>query len=157
MKITFLQIGKTEEKCFREAVGIYEARLTHYVPFETKFIPNIKNAKNLSELQLKEKEGEAILACLRQGDHVILLDEQGKTLLSTEFAKYIEKKTVQGLRSLIFVAGGAFGFSQAVYNRADEMLSLSRMTFTHQMVRLVFTEQLYRAFSIIKGEPYHHE
>ena len=157
MKITLVQVGKTENKCFREIVEIYEKRLERYINFEAKFLSNVKNAGNLSEQRLKEKEGEAILDCLQTSDHVVLLDERGKTFSSSEFAGYVERKAVQGLRSLVFVVGGAFGFSPSVYERADERLSLSAMTFTHQMVRLVFTEQLYRAFSIIKGEPYHHE
>ncbi|MDR2563672.1 MAG: 23S rRNA (pseudouridine(1915)-N(3))-methyltransferase RlmH [Prevotellaceae bacterium] len=156
MKITFVQVGKTEDECFRQLVGIYERRLERYVSFETRFISNVRNAGRLSEWQLKEKEGAAILDCLQPLDYVVLLDEKGKIVSSQEFAGYIEKKTTQSIRSLVFVAGGAFGFSPAVYERANEKLSLSCMTFTHQMVRLVFTEQLYRAFSIIKHEPYHH-
>ncbi|MCF8370009.1 MAG: 23S rRNA (pseudouridine(1915)-N(3))-methyltransferase RlmH [Bacteroidales bacterium] len=157
MKITLLLIGKTDKSYIKEAVEVYAKRLVHYIPFEMQVIPDIKNAKKQSTDQLKQKEGEAILSALSPGAELILLDEGGKEFSSTGFAALLEKKMITGTRQLCFVIGGAYGFSPEVYQKADMKFSLSKMTFSHQMVRMIFVEQLYRAFTIIKGEPYHHE
>lgn len=157
MKIELIVIGKTDAKYFIEAINEYKNRLIHYLPFEMKVIPDIKNIKNLSESQQKEKEGELIIKSLQQGDYLVLLDEKGKDYSSMEFARYIEKKMQTVPRRLVFVVGGPYGFSEAVYKAAAEKISLSRMTFSHQMIRLIFIEQIYRAMTILNHEPYHHE
>ncbi|MDR0385462.1 MAG: 23S rRNA (pseudouridine(1915)-N(3))-methyltransferase RlmH [Prevotellaceae bacterium] len=157
MKIKFVAVGKTTAGYLKEAISVYENRLKHYIPFELICIPDIKNAGKLSETQLKNREGENILAKLNSGDELVLLDEKGKSLSSPEFSLLLSGKINAGNRCTVFVAGGAYGFSDEVYARASLMISLSRMTFTHQMVRLIFVEQLYRAFTIMKGEAYHHE
>lgn len=157
MKITLLAIGKTDARYFIEAINEYQKRLEHYIPFEVQVIPDIKNAKNLTTDQQKEKEGELILKIIQAGDYLVLLDDKGKEYTSMQFASYIEKKTHTVSKRLIFVIGGPYGFSQAVYEKANEKLTLSRMTFSHQMVRLIFVEQLYRAMTILNNEPYHHE
>lgn len=157
MKICLLVIGKTDEEYLRQGLEIFTRRIPHYILFEMKVIPDIKNSKNLSEEQQKDKEGELILQQVLTSDEVFLLDEKGMEVSSVEFARFLEKKMLSGLRRLVFVIGGPYGFSSGVYSRANGKLSLSKMTFSHQMVRLIFTEQLYRAFTILKGEPYHHE
>ncbi len=157
MKVTLLTIGKTDAGYFVEAINEYTKRLTHYIPFEIQIIPDIKNTKKLSEEQQKEQEGDLILKNLQAGDYIVLLDEKGKEYTSMQFATYMEKKTINVAKRLIFIIGGPYGFSQSVYDKANEKLTLSKMTFTHQMVRLVFVEQLYRAMTIINNEPYHHE
>ncbi len=157
MKISLLTVGKTDSGWVREGLETYASRLRRYIPFSVIEIPDLKNAASLSKEQVKEKEGESILGNTGPRDSVILLDERGKEYTSIEFAKEIERMMVSGGKNIVFVTGGAFGFSDAVYARCDGKVSLSKMTFTHQMVRAVFTEQLYRAFTIIKGEPYHHE
>ena len=136
---------------------IFCKRIPHYIPFEMKVIPDLKNTRNLTEDQQKEKEGELILQQLTGGDELILLDEKGQQKSSVGFARFLEKKMLVGTKQLIFVIGGPYGFSAKVYEKAAQKMSLSAMTFSHQMVRLIFLEQLYRAFTIIKGEPYHHE
>jgi 23S rRNA (pseudouridine1915-N3)-methyltransferase len=156
MKTILLLVGKTVNKHFVAGINDYTERIGHYMPFEIVTIPELKNTKNLSESQQKEQEGELILGKLQPSDTVVLMDEHGKEYRSIEFAQWIQKKQ-NTVRRLIFVIGGPYGFSQPVYDRANEMISLSKMTFSHQMVRLVFTEQIYRACTIIKGEPYHHE
>lgn len=156
MKIVLLVIGKTDNHWLKEAIEDYYKRLVHYFPFEIITIPDIKNAKNLSEAQQKEKEGELVLKALQAGDYCVLLDENGKEFSSTEFATYIEKKT-HTVRRMVFIIGGPYGFSETVYKTASEKLSLSKMTFSHQMVRLIFIEQLYRACTILNNEPYHHQ
>lgn len=156
MKTELLLVGKTNDKHFQAGIDDYCKRIGHYMPFSITVIPELKNTKALSEAQQKEKEGELILQHIQSGDKVVLLDEHGKEFRSIEFASWIERQQ-QSVRKLIFVVGGPYGFSEAVYKRADDKISLSRMTFSHQMVRLVFTEQIYRACTIIKGEPYHHE
>lgn len=156
MKTTLVLVGKTQNKHFIAGIDDYVERINHYMPFEIKVIPELKNTKNLSENQQKEKEGEQILKLLQPSDTVVLMDEHGHEFRSIEFASWIQNKQNTS-RRLIFVIGGPYGFSQEVYQRADEKISLSRMTFSHQMVRLIFTEQIYRACTIIKGEPYHHE
>lgn len=157
MKITLLVIGKTDARYFVDAIAEYEKRLAHYIPFEIEVIPDLKNTKNLSEQQQKEKEGELIIKNLQAGDYLVLLDDKGKEYTSLKFAEYIERKTHTVPKRLIFAIGGPYGFSQAVYDKANEKLTLSRMTFSHQMVRLIFVEQVYRAMTILNNEPYHHE
>ncbi|HCN53093.1 MAG TPA: 23S rRNA (pseudouridine(1915)-N(3))-methyltransferase RlmH [Prevotella sp.] len=156
MKTVLLLIGKTVNKHFVAGINDYVERIGHYMPFSIVTIPEIKNTKNLSEEQQKTREGELIIHQLQPSDMVVLLDEHGTEFRSIEFAEWLQRKQ-QTARRLVFVIGGPYGFSQAVYQRANEKISLSRMTFSHQMVRLIFTEQVYRACTIIKGEPYHHE
>lgn len=156
MKTTLILVGKTAEKLYAQGIEDYANRINHYMPFSIKVIPEIKNSKNLSENQQKEKEGELILKNIEDKDFVTLLDERGKEMRSIEFASWLDNKQ-QTVRNLIFIIGGPYGFSQSVYDRANGKISLSRMTFSHQMVRLVFTEQIYRACTILKNEPYHHE
>ena len=156
MKIALIAIGKTDARYFMEAIDEYKNRLVHYLPFEMQIIPDIKNVKNLPESQQKEKEGELILKSLQQGDHLVLPScFVGKNI--NNFARYMEKKMQSVPRRLVFVIGGPYGFSEAVYKAASEKISLSRMTFSHQMIRLVFVEQVYRAMTILNNEPYHHE
>ncbi|MEE1094132.1 MAG: 23S rRNA (pseudouridine(1915)-N(3))-methyltransferase RlmH [Bacteroidales bacterium] len=157
MNIKLIVIGKSEEKYLREAVEIYLKRLTHYINFEILVLPDVKNAKNMSVAELKDKEAELILKHSAKADKVVLLDEKGKEYSSVEFSKYLTKQMNASVKTLAFVVGGAFGFSEKVYSQANEKLSISKMTFSHQMIRLLFVEQLYRAFTIIKGEPYHNE
>ncbi|MGE5394629.1 MAG: 23S rRNA (pseudouridine(1915)-N(3))-methyltransferase RlmH [Candidatus Saccharibacteria bacterium] len=157
MKICLLVIGKTDEEYLRKGVEIFTGRIPHYILFEMKVIPDIKKAKNLSEQQQKDKEGELILQQMLPSDELFVLDEQGIEFSSVDFARFLEKKMVSGIKRLVFVIGGPYGFSSSVYARANGKISLSKMTFSHQMVRLIFTEQLYRALTILKGEPYHHE
>jgi 23S rRNA (pseudouridine1915-N3)-methyltransferase len=156
MKTELILVGKTVNKHFVAGIKDYTERIGHYMPFEIKIIPEIKNTKSLSEQQQKDKEGELILKMIQPSDTVVLMDEHGTEFRSIEFAKWLQKKQ-NTTRRLIFVIGGPYGFAQPVYDRANELISLSKMTFSHQMVRLIFTEQIYRACTIIKGEPYHHE
>lgn len=156
MKTELILVGKTNDKHFQTGIDDYCQRIGHYMPFSITVIPELKNTKSLSFQQQKEREGELILAKLQSSDHVVLLDEHGKDFRSVEFARWIEQKNAS-VRRLVFVIGGPYGFSEAVYSRANEKISLSKMTFSHQMVRLVFVEQIYRACTIIKGKPYHHE
>lgn len=156
MKTVLLQVGKTTDKQIAALVEDYRTRVSHYMPFEIITIPELKSTKSLSEAQQKEREGELILKNLSSGDTVVLLDEHGMTCSSVKFSQWLERKQ-QNVRRLVFVIGGPYGFAEVVKRRADEKISLSPMTFSHQMVRLIFTEQLYRACTIIKGEPYHHE
>ena len=157
MKIALIVIGKTDAGYFVEAINEYKNRLVHYIPFEMEVIPDIKNVKNLSESQQKEKEGELIAKALQPGDVVVLLDEHGKEMRSVEFARWMEKKLVNVNKRLVFIIGGPYGFSQKVYDAAHEKISMSKMTFSHQMIRLIFVEQIYRAMTILNGGPYHHE
>lgn len=157
MKIVLLAIGKTDAGYFIDAVNEYKKRLEHYIPFEIQIIPDVKNTKNLTAEQQKDREGELILKTIQAGDCLVLLDDKGKEYTSTQFASYIEKKTHIVGKRLVFVIGGPYGFSSSVYDKANEKLTLSRMTFSHQMVRLIFVEQLYRAMTILNNEPYHHE
>ena len=156
MKICLLVIGKTDEAYLQSGIELFLKRIPHYISFEMKAIPDIKNSKNLSEEQQKEKEGELILQQIGTSDELFLLDEQGMEVSSVEFARFLEKKMISGIKRLVFVIGGPYGFSGSVYSRAIGKVSLSKMTFSHQMVRLIFLEQLYRAMTILKGEPYHH-
>ena len=157
MKIKLLAIGKTDNKELQQLIQVYQNRLKHYIKFEIDIIPDIKNVKNLSENQQKEKEGELILKRLQPTDELVLLDEKGKEFRSIEFSKYLQKKMNSGIKQLVFVIGGPYGFSETVYKKAKGKISLSKMTFSHQMVRLFIMEQIYRGFTIIKNEPYHHE
>lgn len=157
MKISLVVIGKTDAGYLIEAIEEYKSRLTHYIPFEMEVIPDVKNAKNLSEAQQKEKEGEMILKTLQPGDYLVLLDDKGKEYTSMQFSAYLEKKMHSVPKRLVFVVGGPYGFSEAVYGATSEKISLSKMTFSHQMVRLIFIEQIYRAMTILNHEPYHHE
>ena len=157
MKITLLTVGKTDKDWVRQGLDIYVSRLKHYVPFSITEIPELKNVSALTKDQIKTREGELILKNLRNTDDVILLDERGKEYSSMELARILQDKMTYGGRDIVYVIGGAYGFSDAVYARANSKLSLSRMTFSHQMVRAIFAEQIYRAFTIMKGEPYHHE
>ena len=156
MKITLLTVGKTDVRWVREGLELYVSRLSHYVRFALKEILELKNVSAFTKEQIKEKEGELILSSLTAGDFVVLLDERGRKYRSVEFADFIRERLNRGA-DMVFVVGGAYGFPQKVYSRADSMMSLSDMTFSHQMVRTIFAEQLYRAFTIIRGEPYHHE
>lgn len=157
MKVLFLVVGKTIDKHLNVLIDDYAKRVTHYMPFAMEVIPELKNTKALTPEQQKEREGELIQKQLRDGDYVVLLDEGGKEFRSVEFAAYVEKKQQQVARRLVFIVGGPYGFSSAIYSLAKEKVSLSKMTFSHQMVRLFFVEQFYRAMTILKGEPYHHE
>ena len=157
MKICLLTVGKTDIGWVREGLETHSSRLSHYVPFSVCEIPELKNTSALTRTQIKEREGELILKAIKPTDRVILLDERGKEYRSIEFAEEIRRLSLAGGKDIVFVIGGAYGFSEAVYARSVGKISLSRMTFSHQMVRTIFAEQLYRAFTIIKGEPYHHE
>lgn len=150
-------MGKTSTKYIADATDEFVRRVNRYAPMEVVTVPDLKSTRALTEDVQKQREGAAILASLQGGDHVCLLDERGKELTSREFAGMIDRRMSQGLKRLVFVIGGPYGFSQEVYDRADSKLSLSRMTFTHEMVRLFFTEQVYRAMTIMRGEPYHHD
>jgi len=157
MKIKLLAIGKTDDKNLSALIQTYENRLKHYIKFDFEMIPDLKNAKNLSEMQQKEKEGELLLKKLQSTDRVLLLDDKGKEYTSMEFSKFLQKKMNSGIKTLVFVIGGPYGFSEAVYKRAQGKVSFSKMTFSHQMIRVFVAEQIYRAFTILKNEPYHHE
>lgn len=157
MKITLLTVGKTDKDWVRQGMDIYASRMKHYFPFFVVEIPELKNVSALSEDQIKTKEGELILKNLRPADDVVLLDERGREYSSMEFAKVLQDKISYTGKDIVFIIGGAYGFSEAVRQRAASRMSLSRMTFSHQMVRAIFIEQLYRAFTIMRGEPYHHE
>ncbi|NRB52161.1 MAG: 23S rRNA (pseudouridine(1915)-N(3))-methyltransferase RlmH [Saprospiraceae bacterium] len=155
MKVEFWVIGKTGESYLKQGIELYVKRLSHYLPFQMVVVPDVKTSKGMKPNQLKEKEGEAILQKLKSEDLLILLDEKGKSFNSVFFAKYMDQLLMRPGRRLIFLVGGAFGFSEALYKRAQGKLSLSDMTFSHQMIRLFFVEQLYRAMTILRNEPYH--
>lgn len=157
MKTCLLVIGKTDAAYIREGIAEYEKRLTRYLPYEMKVLPDVKNAKHMAEALQKEKEGEMILEQLQATDYVVLLDEKGKQYTSVGFSEYLAQKMLGGIKRLVFVIGGPYGFAEMVYRRANDKISLSKMTFSHQMVRMIFAEQIYRAMTILKGEPYHHE
>lgn len=157
MKTVLLAIGKTDSPYIQTGIADYVSRLSHYIPFDFQILPDVKNVKNMTEEQQKVAEGKLILQQVDNSDLLILLDEGGKMFTSREFARYFVKTTLSGVRRAVFVIGGPYGFSQDVYARANAKVSLSPMTFSHQMVRLIFIEQLYRAQTIIKGEPYHHD
>jgi len=155
--IRLLTIGKTDSKQLKELISVYEKRLLHYIKFAFDIIPDIKNSKNLSKEQQKEKEGELILKKVTSSDFLIILDENGTQFSSVAFSNLLQKRMNSGVKNLIFVVGGPYGFSPEVYSRANSKISLSKMTFSHQMVRLFVVEQIYRGFTILKNEPYHHE
>lgn len=157
MEISLIVIGKTNARYLQEGIDEYIKRLKHYIPYSITVLPDIKNTKKLTEEQQKEAEGKLMLDALKPGDCLVLLDERGKEFTSAAFADYLQRKMNAGLRRLVFVIGGPYGFSQSVYDRADEKISLSKMTFSHEMIRLFFTEQVYRAMTIQRGEPYHHQ
>lgn len=156
METSLMVIGKTTSKYIISGIDEYVARVKHYLPFELQVIPDIKGTRGMTPERQKEEEGKLILSRLTKGDALILLDERGKELTSVEFSEYMSKKMSSGLKRTVFAVGGPYGFSKDVYARADGMLSLSRMTFPHELVRLFFVEQLYRAMTILRGEPYHH-
>ena len=157
MTIKLIVLGKTDSSQLNQLIDEYRDRLKHYIKFEIETIADIRNNKNLSEKQQKEKEGEAILGKLNATDFLVLLDENGRQYTSVDFSGYLQKKMNSGLRQLVFVVGGPYGFSDAVYQKSQDKLGLSKMTFSHQMVRLFMVEQLYRAFTILRNEPYHHQ
>ena len=157
MNLILLTVGKTDVKWVKEGLDLYASRLKHYIPFSIVEIPELKKVASLTRQQIKEKEGELILKQVGPQDILVLLDEHGREYRSLEFADFLEKLLATGAKNLIFTVGGAYGFSDAVYDRVNWKISLSKMTFSHQMVRTIFAEQLYRAFTILKGEPYHHE
>ena len=156
MKVVLLVVGKTDAGGWNDALVCYSERLKHYIPFETEVIQDLKNVKNRTEAQQKIVEGRLILKALSDGDDCILLDERGKQFTSKQFASFMEQKIQLSSKRIVFVIGGPYGFSDEVYERASEQLSLSKMTFSHQMIRPIFVEQLYRAMTILRGEPYHH-
>ncbi|TVZ51508.1 23S rRNA (pseudouridine(1915)-N(3))-methyltransferase RlmH [Dokdonia sp. Hel_I_53] len=157
MNIKLLCIGKTDDKNLQTLIDSYTKRLNHYVKYSVEIIPDLKKVKNLSEEQQKQKEGALILSKVTTFDHLILLDEKGKSFSSIDFSKFLQKKMNNSIKTLVFVIGGPYGFSEEVYKQAKGKVALSYMTFSHQMVRLFITEQIYRAFTILKGEPYHHQ
>lgn len=157
MKATLLVVGRTADPRFSVLIDEYIQRTRFYLSFEMEVIPELRNTKNLSQEQQKEKEGELILKALAPGDHVVLLDEHGREFRSVDFAQWMQKKMNTVSKRLVFIVGGPYGFSQAVYQKANEKISLSQMTFSHQMIRMIFAEQIYRAMTILNNEPYHHE
>ena len=157
MRISLTVVGKTTDRHFIAGIDEYVQRICHYVPFSIDVIPELKGTKNLSEKEQKEREGELILKSFQPGDYIVLLDEHGRERRSIEFAQWMQKRMAAGPKRLVFVVGGPYGFSPAVYAAAQEKVSLSQMTLSHQMIRLLFTEQIYRAMTILNGEPYHHE
>lgn len=157
MNIKLIAVGKTDNPALQQLISTYEKRLSYYINFELQLLADIKNSKSLSEEQQKIKEGELILSYVEPSHHLILLDERGKEYTSIAFADELQKKMNTGIKQLTFVIGGPYGFSQAIYQRANSKLSLSKLTFSHQMIRLFFVEQLYRAFTILRNEPYHHQ
>lgn len=157
MKIILMAIGKTRSRLLADGVEEYAGRINRYLPFETFFLPDVRTTRTMTEPMQKELEGQMMLERLQPSDYVMLLDERGVEMTSREFAGFVDKRMSSGLKRLVFVIGGPYGFSPAMYERADARLSLSRMTFSHEMVRLFFTEQIYRAMTILRGEPYHHD
>lgn len=157
MKIILMAIGKTRSRLLADGVEEYSGRINRYLPFETFFLPDVRTTRTMTEPMQKELEGQMMLERLQPSDYVMLLDERGVEMTSREFAGFVDKRMSSGLKRLVFVIGGPYGFSPAMYERADARLSLSRMTFSHEMVRLFFIEQVYRAMTILRGEPYHHD
>ncbi|HKL97005.1 MAG TPA: 23S rRNA (pseudouridine(1915)-N(3))-methyltransferase RlmH [Paludibacteraceae bacterium] len=157
MKFTLLWVGKTTTSYFREATNEYVSRLKFYIPLDVVTIPDLKQTKTLTQPQQRDKEGELILKAIESTDYLVLLDDKGRQFTSVEFAHWLEQRQHASVKRLVFVIGGSYGFSQAVYNRANSLISISKMTFSHQIIRPIFVEQLYRAMTILKGEPYHHE
>lgn len=157
MKISLLVVGKTTTGYLKTGIDDYANRLRHYVTFDIQYLPDAKNVRYQSETQQKQLEGKNILSNLDKSDYVILLDEHGQEMTSVHFSEYVQKRLSCGARRIVFIIGGPYGFSQEVYDRANDKISLSKMTFSHEMVRVIFTEQLYRSFTILNHEPYHHE
>ena len=157
MNIKLVVVGKTEEKYLKEGIDIFEKRLKFYIPYEMIVIPSLKETKNLSPQIIKEKEGELILKQISKYDKIILFDEKGLEFSSMDYSVFLQRQMNAGIKTLCFVVGGAFGFSDEVYKKADQKIALSKMTFSHQMIRLLIVEQLYRAFTILKNEPYHNQ
>ncbi|MBR1500089.1 MAG: 23S rRNA (pseudouridine(1915)-N(3))-methyltransferase RlmH [Bacteroidaceae bacterium] len=157
MKGVLIVVGKTADKRFDAIIQEYAERIRHYIPFDIEVIPELRNTKGISQNEQKQREGELILRTLQAGDYVVLLDEHGSERTSMEFAAWMQKKMAAGPKRLVFIVGGPYGFSPAVHQKGNEEVSLSRMTLSHQMVRMVFVEQIYRAMTILSGEPYHHE
>ena len=157
MKIELMAVGRVVTRYLQEGIDVYTSRIGHYMPFSLTLIPDVKTTKGLTQEKQKEMEGKAILSQLQPGDVLVLLDERGKEMTSREFASYIDRKSVTVAKRLVFLIGGPYGFSPEIYERANEKISLSRMTFSHEMVRLFFVEQIYRAMTILRGEPYHHD
>lgn len=157
MEIVLLTVGKTTQSYVQSGIDDFTKRLKRYTPYKIEYLPDIKGAKSLSSDMQKEKEGEMILGYVSESDYCILLDEHGVEYTSMQFSRYIQKVMVSGRKRVVFIVGGPYGFSKNVFSRADAKLSLSKMTFTHEMIRLFFTEQVYRAMTILRGEPYHHE
>lgn len=157
MKIILSLVGKTTTAYLREGIDEYAKRVNRYIPFEIRVLPDIKSTKKMTEQKQKEAEGELMLAQLQPGDHVVLLDERGAEMTSRGFAEYLEKKSLTVAKQIVFMVGGPYGFSKEVYERANDKMSLSKMTFPHELVRLFFVEQLYRAMTIQRNEPYHHD
>lgn len=157
MKIVLMVVGKTDDSCWNDALNVYRERLTHYIPFEIEVVSNVKNAQNRTETQQKDMEGLAVLKSLQSGDHCVLLDEKGTEYTSEQFAQWLERKMHAVPKRLVFVTGGPYGFSDEVYKAVTEKIALSKMTFSHQMIRPIFVEQLYRAMTILRNESYHHK
>ncbi len=157
MKISLFVVGKTNHNYLSPGIDDYTKRINHYIPFNIQYIADAKNTKNLSQAQQKQAEGQNLLNAFDKSDYVVLLDERGKEFTSKDFSSFIEKKMQTVAKRLVFVVGGPYGFSEDVYQRANEKISLSKMTFPHDLIRLIFTEQLYRSFTIINNEPYHHD
>lgn len=157
MKITLIVVGKTSTGYLKQGIEEYCKRIVHYATFNIQYLSDAKNTRNMTELQQKSSEGQQILSAVESSDFVVLLDEHGIEHTSVAFSKYIQKRMLSGIKRLVFIVGGPYGFSNEVYSRANDKVSLSKLTFSHEMVRLIFTEQLYRAFTILNHEPYHHE
>lgn len=157
MKISLILVGKTTDSIVEKGIEKYLKRMKRYIQFKVEIIPALKNTKNMNEAEIKLKEGDLILNKLNSSDFLVLLDEKGKEMTSIQFASFIEKSMLQSVKNLVFVVGGAYGFSDVVYKKANQKISLSQMTFSHQIIRMIFLEQIYRAFTIINNEPYHHE
>lgn len=156
MKAIFLQVGETDQAYLREGISLFESRIKHYIPLQVITIPGRRGMAKKGVEQMKGSEGERLLSNCKKGDYVVLLDERGEQFVSREFAAFMEQQMVAGWKRILFISGGAFGVSRKVFERADRVLSVSKMTFSHQMIRLIFFEQLYRAMTILKGDPYHH-
>jgi 23S rRNA (pseudouridine1915-N3)-methyltransferase len=157
MKISLFVVGKTNHNYLSPGIDDYTKRINHYIPFNIQYIADAKNTKNLSQAQQKQAEGQNLLNAFDKSDYVVLLDERGKEFTSKDFSSFIEKKMQTVAKRLVFVVGGPYGFSEDIYQRANEKISLSKMTFPHDLIRLIFTEQLYRSFTIMNNEPYHHD
>ena len=157
MKTVLMVVGRTTDKHFIASIEEYVQRVNHYIPFSVEVIPELKATKNLSEAEQKSREAELILKALQPGDHLVLLDEHGREMRSVEFAQWMQKRLAAGPRRLVFLVGGPYGFAPSIYDQGKEIISLSQMTLSHQMIRLLFVEQIYRAMTILNGEPYHHE